>query len=146
MRLVYLVMFPCNDWATLEAADRSFTRLVKVRSACEIRTSAFQEFPQRLSTLLQTGDRPSLGRAMTPDGRWILYVDCLPAQDPGHDWARRTRPVSLAELASTPLVVRESGSGTRVSFEQALAMVREWIVDHVLHHDLILADYTAADA
>lgn len=40
---------------------------------------------------------------------------------PDHAWARRTRPVGLAELADTALVVREPGSGTRVSFEQAMA-------------------------
>jgi len=39
---------------------------------------------------------------------------------PDHAWARRTRPVSLDELVATPLVVREPGSGTRVSFEQAV--------------------------
>jgi DNA-binding transcriptional LysR family regulator len=33
--------------------------------------------------------------------------------DPGHAWARRRRPVSASELASTPLVMREPGSGTR---------------------------------
>ncbi|MFV0457812.1 MAG: LysR family transcriptional regulator [Actinomycetales bacterium] len=38
---------------------------------------------------------------------------------PGHEWARRTRPVGLDELAATRLVVRERGSGTRVTFEQA---------------------------
>jgi DNA-binding transcriptional LysR family regulator len=37
-----------------------------------------------------------------------------------HAWARRTRPISLDELLATPLVVREPGSGTRVSFEQAV--------------------------
>jgi DNA-binding transcriptional LysR family regulator len=40
---------------------------------------------------------------------------------PDHAWARRTRPVSLGELAATRLVIREPGSGTRVSFEQAMA-------------------------
>lgn len=39
---------------------------------------------------------------------------------PGHEWARRTRPVGLAELVRTRLVVREPGSGTRVTLEQAL--------------------------
>ena len=38
-----------------------------------------------------------------------------------HAWARRTRPVNLTELIATPLVVRERGSGTRVSLEQAVA-------------------------
>ncbi|MFI5935346.1 LysR family transcriptional regulator [Actinoplanes sp. NPDC051494] len=39
---------------------------------------------------------------------------------PGHPWARRRRGVSAAELAATPLVSREAGSGTRRAFEQAL--------------------------
>ena len=39
---------------------------------------------------------------------------------PDHPWARRRRPLSPAELASTPLVQREPGSGTRVAFEHAL--------------------------
>ncbi len=43
---------------------------------------------------------------------------------PDHPWARRTRPVSLDELLATPLVVREPGSGTRVSFEQAVGAGR----------------------
>jgi len=39
---------------------------------------------------------------------------------PAHPWARRRRPVSKAELAATPLVVRERGSGTRAWLERAL--------------------------
>ncbi|MFF0515545.1 LysR family transcriptional regulator [Streptomyces sp. NPDC004250] len=39
---------------------------------------------------------------------------------PAHPWARRRRPLVAAELAATPLVVRERGSGTRVALEQAL--------------------------
>jgi TolB protein len=27
------------------------------------------------------------GTSWSPDGRWILYVDCKPGEDPGHDWA-----------------------------------------------------------
>jgi TolB protein len=27
------------------------------------------------------------GTSWSPDGRWILYVDCHPSEDPGHDWA-----------------------------------------------------------
>ena len=37
-----------------------------------------------------------------------------------HAWARRRRPVTAAELAATPLVTREHGSGTREAFEDAL--------------------------
>lgn len=41
---------------------------------------------------------------------------------PTHPWARRARRrVSLETLASTPLVVRETGSGTRRVLEKALA-------------------------
>ncbi|GAB2579369.1 transcriptional regulator [Paractinoplanes abujensis] len=39
---------------------------------------------------------------------------------PGHPWAKRRRAVTAAELAATPLVSREAGSGTRRAFEQAL--------------------------
>ena len=39
---------------------------------------------------------------------------------PGHPWARRRRGVTPAELAGTPLVSREAGSGTRRAFEESL--------------------------
>jgi DNA-binding transcriptional LysR family regulator len=39
---------------------------------------------------------------------------------PGHRWARRRRPIDLAELAATPLVQREPGSGTRDTVEAVL--------------------------
>jgi DNA-binding transcriptional LysR family regulator len=40
---------------------------------------------------------------------------------PDHPWARRRRPVSAAELASTRLVSREQGSGTREVLTAALS-------------------------
>ena len=40
---------------------------------------------------------------------------------PGHPWARRRRPLSLAEVAATPLVMREAGSGTRDTLTDHLA-------------------------
>ena len=39
---------------------------------------------------------------------------------PQHPWARRRRPLTVAELAATPLVVREEGSGTRRTLDLAL--------------------------
>ncbi len=27
------------------------------------------------------------GPVWSPDGQWLLYADCIPATDPGHDWA-----------------------------------------------------------
>ncbi|MER7756426.1 LysR family transcriptional regulator [Kitasatospora sp. NPDC097643] len=40
---------------------------------------------------------------------------------PGHPWARRRAPLTGPELAATPLVLREPGSGTREVLEAALA-------------------------
>ncbi|MFE9467401.1 LysR family transcriptional regulator [Streptomyces virginiae] len=40
---------------------------------------------------------------------------------PVHRWARRTRGVEAAELAATPLILRERGSGTRQVLDAALA-------------------------
>jgi molybdate transport repressor ModE-like protein len=39
---------------------------------------------------------------------------------PNHPWARKRRPLTMAELAATPLLVRESGSGTRRTLDLAL--------------------------
>ncbi|MFD9126818.1 LysR family transcriptional regulator [Kitasatospora sp. NPDC059571] len=39
---------------------------------------------------------------------------------PGHPWTRRRRPLDAAELAATPLVLRERGSGTRDTLDRAL--------------------------
>jgi DNA-binding transcriptional LysR family regulator len=40
---------------------------------------------------------------------------------PGHPWARRRSPLSLAEVAAAPLVMREAGSGTRDTLTDHLA-------------------------
>lgn len=37
-----------------------------------------------------------------------------------HPWTRRRRPLTVAELAATPLIVREQGSGTRTTLDVAL--------------------------
>jgi DNA-binding transcriptional LysR family regulator len=39
---------------------------------------------------------------------------------PSHPWARRRAALTAAQLASTPLLLREPGSGTRDAFEAAL--------------------------
>ncbi|MFF3513813.1 LysR family transcriptional regulator [Streptomyces sp. NPDC002573] len=39
---------------------------------------------------------------------------------PGHPWARRREPLSAGELASTQLILREEGSGTRQVLQAAL--------------------------
>ncbi|GGX99704.1 LysR family transcriptional regulator [Streptomyces hiroshimensis] len=40
---------------------------------------------------------------------------------PAHPWARRRAPIAAAELAATPLILRERGSGTRQVLDAALA-------------------------
>jgi DNA-binding transcriptional LysR family regulator len=40
---------------------------------------------------------------------------------PGHPWARRRRPLSFAQIAAVPLVMREAGSGTRDTLTDQLA-------------------------
>ena len=40
---------------------------------------------------------------------------------PAHPWARRREPMTAAELAAEPLLLREPGSGTRDVLEAALA-------------------------
>ena len=39
---------------------------------------------------------------------------------PAHSWAKLRHPLGVAELAATPLVVREFGSGTRTTLDLAL--------------------------
>jgi DNA-binding transcriptional LysR family regulator len=73
----------------------------------------FVESPRLPSTI----DAPAESRTVATD-RLVVVVS------PTHDWARRTRPITREELARTPLVVREPGSGTRVSFEQAMTGLR----------------------
>lgn len=40
--------------------------------------------------------------------------------NPAHAWARRRKPLTMAELAATPLLAREPGSGTRTTLDLAL--------------------------
>jgi DNA-binding transcriptional LysR family regulator len=39
---------------------------------------------------------------------------------PSHHWVRRRKPLNVRDLAATPLVVRERGSGTRETLDHAL--------------------------
>ncbi|MEU2617514.1 LysR family transcriptional regulator [Streptomyces sp. NPDC007157] len=55
-------------------------------------------------------------------GRAVGHDRLMVVVAPGHPWAR-PRPVSAVELAGTPLVSRESGSGTRDTFAAALSAV-----------------------
>jgi len=52
--------------------------------------------------------------------RVVAGDDLVVVVAPSHPWARRRRPLSAADLAATPLVLREAGSGTREVLERAL--------------------------
>jgi len=51
----------------------------------------------------------------------LLHDELVLVVAPHHPWARRRTPVSPEELAATPLVLREPGSGTREVLEGWLA-------------------------
>jgi DNA-binding transcriptional LysR family regulator len=72
------------------------------------------------------GGHVDLGFIEDPDAPRGLHQWTVASDDlvviiaPSHPWARRRRPLTLGELASTPLLVREPGSGTRVAVERAV--------------------------
>ncbi|MET9082308.1 LysR family transcriptional regulator [Streptomyces sp. NPDC004237] len=57
---------------------------------------------------------PGLDSAVIAHDRLIVVVA------PAHPWARRRRPLAAEELAATPLILRERGSGTRQVLDVAL--------------------------
>jgi DNA-binding transcriptional LysR family regulator len=70
-----------------------------------------------------TADLGFIERPTTPRGlrsRVVSHDELVVIVAPNHKWARRSRPVSASELARTPLVTREHGSGTRESLTTAL--------------------------
>ncbi|MFH9431796.1 LysR family transcriptional regulator [Streptomyces sp. NPDC017615] len=48
---------------------------------------------------------------------------------PAHPWARRARPLETAELAATPLILRERGSGTRQVLDAALGAAARPLIE-----------------
>jgi DNA-binding transcriptional LysR family regulator len=63
---------------------------------------------------------PPSGR--TVEGRRLMADELVVVVAAGHPWATRST-VSLEELKSEPLILRERGSGSREAFERALASV-----------------------
>ncbi|HWU31576.1 MAG TPA: LysR family transcriptional regulator [Marmoricola sp.] len=67
-----------------------------------------------------------LGFIEDPDAPKGLHIwtvghdELIVVISPSHPWARRRKPLTLNDLAATPLLVREPGSGTRVAAERAV--------------------------
>ncbi len=62
-------------------------------------------------------------RAHGPGGAGLAVIAhdrLIVVAAPSHAWARRRRPLTAEELAATPLVLREEGSGTRQVLDAAL--------------------------
>ncbi|HEY1818512.1 MAG TPA: LysR family transcriptional regulator [Trebonia sp.] len=76
---------------------------------------------------LVRGGKAALGFIETPHLPTDLVTahlrddEMLVVAAPGHPWARRHQPLPLAEVAAAPLVMREAGSGTRVTLTDYLA-------------------------
>ncbi|MFE5078104.1 LysR substrate-binding domain-containing protein, partial [Streptomyces halstedii] len=56
------------------------------------------------------------------DGTVIAHDRLVVVVAPAHPWARRRTQVTPGELAATPLILREHGSGTRQVLDAALAV------------------------
>lgn len=57
---------------------------------------------------------PTLHNVVVARDRLVVVVH------PKHPWVRRRTPLTIAELARTPLLVREPGSGTRTTLDVSL--------------------------
>jgi DNA-binding transcriptional LysR family regulator len=84
------------------------------------------------------GPRPprGLGQRIVARDRLVVVVA------PTHPWTRRRQPVTALQLAQTPLVVRESGSGTREVLAVAVKKVLGASVE--LHAPVLSLPTTAA--
>jgi DNA-binding transcriptional LysR family regulator len=75
---------------------------------------AIRDHEVALGFVESPGVLPGLRTRVVAHDRLVVVVA------PGHPWSRRKRPVEAAELAATPLLSREVGSGTRETVERAL--------------------------
>lgn len=99
------------------------------RNHAEVEVSLVVTNSVQVAAALQAGeaDVGFIETTSVPAGlRWsVVGADRLVVVvAPSHPWARRRRQLTAAELAATPLVVREPGSGTRRTLVDACARVR----------------------
>lgn len=63
------------------------------------------------------GPHPGLSSGLVATDELAVVVS------PRHPWARRSTPLPVGELAGTPLLLREPSSGTRATYDAAVAAV-----------------------
>ncbi|MDX3711882.1 LysR family transcriptional regulator [Streptomyces europaeiscabiei] len=63
------------------------------------------------------------------DAAVIAHDHLIVVTSPSHPWARRRTPLDAAELAATPLILREKGSGTRQVLEDALGSLARPLIE-----------------
>jgi DNA-binding transcriptional LysR family regulator len=91
----------------------------ELRVSLEMRNSeqVVQWVKDRKAELGFVEGRSSLAGLQT---RVVAHDELVLVVAPSHPWARRRKLVSAMELATTPLVLREVGSGTREVLEDAM--------------------------
>ncbi|QQQ64381.1 LysR family transcriptional regulator [Paenarthrobacter ureafaciens] len=101
--------------------------LAKVRStAPDMTVTLSMANSSEVMSMVESG-RVDIGLVECPQIRPSLRSHVIGADElaiavlPDHPWARSNRGVSIEELASAGLLVREQGSGTRETLDQALS-------------------------
>ncbi|MDN5851798.1 MAG: LysR substrate-binding domain-containing protein, partial [Actinomycetia bacterium] len=88
---------------------------LRVMNSAEVVTRV-REREVRLG-FIESPERPSdMSTRSVGSDRLAVVVDAR------HEWARRVYAPTVDELATTPLVLREAGSGTRETFDRALGV------------------------
>lgn len=113
--------------ASLTVAEYLVPRwLIDLRARCPAATVALRVVNStEVGRLVLAGDA-GLGFVEGPvvppglESREVGHDRLVLVAPPEHHWATRRRPVELTELATTPLVSREPGSGTRDTVEAVL--------------------------
>lgn len=115
--------------ASLTIAEYLLPRwLIALRVAQpETRTSLTSGNSAEVSARVQAGqaDVGFVEGPDVPDGlqaRVVARDELVLVVAPTHRWARRRTALSVADVAATPLVSRERGSGTRDAWERALGV------------------------
>jgi DNA-binding transcriptional LysR family regulator len=115
--------------ASLTIAEYLLPRwLIMLRNANPgIRTSLVSGDSADVSARVQAG-RTDIGFVEGPDvpeplqARVVARDELVLVVGPSHRWARRRTPLTVDDVAATPLVTREHDSGTRSAWERALRM------------------------